>query len=279
MARDDLSSSIVVIMPSALDIPWSHYPTLNFLHGLNGQNAGAFKAWLDSLQGPVEPRIAWYPSAGQDFRPLLYLVESYERTRRPAALVPGSSMPSAPDLFLFTDQVGVNWTLPYHFKPHEDDRTRMTLAQVEVLSPALYGTDPVHFLSIKVSSDKLGEFIQPVLYVQCQNAPFCAHVLLRNHVRCSHVVHVRYGGDTGSWGAWLPNVLRRLHAEVYLSDDHRYWTDGDDDLVQRFPALGPRHKGDQQELPLPDGLLLTKVREVHKPNWGVNPVKWYLVGH
>ena len=188
-------------------------------------------------------------------------------------------MPPAPDLFLFTDQVDLDWTIPYYSKPHEDDRTRMTLAHVEALSPAFRGRYPVHFLSIKVRSDKLGEFIQPVLYVQCRNAPFCAHVLLRNQVRCSHVVHVRYGGDTGSWGAWLPNVLRKLRAEVYLSDDHRYWTDGDDDLVQRFPALGPRHKGDQHELPLPDGLLLTKVRVVDKPNWGMNPVKWYLVGH
>jgi hypothetical protein len=37
---------------------------------LNGGCHGAFHKWLDQLKR--EPPIAWYPSAGEDFRDLLY---------------------------------------------------------------------------------------------------------------------------------------------------------------------------------------------------------------
>ena len=41
------------------------------LLNLNGNKTGQLKKFLDVFEG--EPRIAWYPSAGEDFRPLLYL--------------------------------------------------------------------------------------------------------------------------------------------------------------------------------------------------------------
>jgi hypothetical protein len=41
------------------------------LEHLNGNKAGQLNNFLDNFEG--EPRIAWYPSAGEDFRALLYL--------------------------------------------------------------------------------------------------------------------------------------------------------------------------------------------------------------
>ena len=45
--------------------------SIEFLQSLNGHNRGALRNWLDRLDH--EPRIAWYPSAGEDFRDLMYL--------------------------------------------------------------------------------------------------------------------------------------------------------------------------------------------------------------
>ena len=47
------------------------------LYNLNGNRTGEFKKFLDGING--EPRIAWYPSAGEDFRALIYLDPSYSK--------------------------------------------------------------------------------------------------------------------------------------------------------------------------------------------------------
>jgi hypothetical protein len=47
------------------------------LYKINGNRTGEFKKFLDGING--EPRITWYPSAGEDFRALLYLDPSYSK--------------------------------------------------------------------------------------------------------------------------------------------------------------------------------------------------------
>jgi len=46
-----------------------------FLKELNGDRKGKFAGVIRDL--PDSPRIAWYPSAGVDFRDLLYLSSQY----------------------------------------------------------------------------------------------------------------------------------------------------------------------------------------------------------
>jgi len=48
-----------------------------FLEMLNGDRKGPFSRFL-AKAGP-EPAICWYPSAGQDFRDVLYLDPAYAR--------------------------------------------------------------------------------------------------------------------------------------------------------------------------------------------------------
>ena len=80
------------------------------LLNLNGNNKGEFQKFLDKVKG--EPRIAWYPSAGEDFRALLYLDPSYSRINPASVLEPQS-----PDIFLFTDYY------PWKYSRFLDDRT------------------------------------------------------------------------------------------------------------------------------------------------------------
>jgi len=62
------------------------------LNALAGATAGAFRQWLDEFEG--EPRVAWYPSVGRDFRDLLYL------SRKISELYPPSKPePLPPDVF------------------------------------------------------------------------------------------------------------------------------------------------------------------------------------
>ena len=70
--------------------------SIQLLTELNGSKKGALKKFIDTFKG--EPRIAWYPSAGVDFRALLYLSPQY------AASDPVDvEEPQTPDIFLFTD--------------------------------------------------------------------------------------------------------------------------------------------------------------------------------
>ena len=66
------------------------------LINLNGNKTGQLKKLLDNFEG--EPRIAWYPSAGEDFRPLLYLHPKFSNLNRGIR-----QEPQTPDLFIFTD--------------------------------------------------------------------------------------------------------------------------------------------------------------------------------
>ena len=97
------------------------------LEALNGGSRGAFRSWLDNFQG--EPRIAWYPSAGEDFRDTLYLHPNF------AKLVPSTQTePSSPDIFLHTDY------FPWKYsnfldtrRIYVDDRTSVYLKSMEEL--------------------------------------------------------------------------------------------------------------------------------------------------
>lgn len=66
------------------------------LYSLNGEKNGQFKRFLDSFVGV--PRIAWYPSGGEDFRALLHLHPAYSQINRAKG-----EEPAPPDIFLYTD--------------------------------------------------------------------------------------------------------------------------------------------------------------------------------
>lgn len=97
-----------------------------FLEHLNGENRGAFRRWLDGLSG--EPRIAWYPSSGGDFRDLLYLHGNYAKLSPPSEIEP-----PPPDLYLHTDYSPGFSGFSGGQKLHEDTRTTIKVREVEEL--------------------------------------------------------------------------------------------------------------------------------------------------
>jgi hypothetical protein len=138
------------------------------LYNLNGNANGLFKKHLDGFKG--EPRIAWYPSAGEDFRALLYLSpkfsdlfeevlngeklpqflqhdEDYNLQRVLRKLPQGDEalrkkLPAPPDLFLFTDYY------PWEGSTFLDKRTirtdEFTTVSVENLEELPHLNLPLH---------------------------------------------------------------------------------------------------------------------------------------
>ncbi|PMP84152.1 MAG: hypothetical protein C0175_00615, partial [Caldisericum exile] len=100
--------------------------SINLLKYLNGNKNGYFKRYIDRLKN--DPLIAWYPSAGNDFHPLLYLSPAYSRYNPPKENVEESF----PDIFLFTDYYP--WeNFSFSTTIYQDKRTNITVNNIEEL--------------------------------------------------------------------------------------------------------------------------------------------------
>jgi len=250
------------------------------LFSLNGNNNGAFRRWLDNFDG--EPRIAWYPSAGEDFRDLLYLHPTYSKIN-PAS----KPEPQCPDIFLHTDYFP--WRTSRfldHSTIHKDSRTLISVKSIEELPlcelpldemivdfpKGSHATGRVLFLEIEVHSTVLGTFTTPLIYAFVENAAFCAdHILPQNSV-FSHIVHVRYGGGLGgggkSNGIWLLNILQQVQCEVFITDSHHSKRSGDERIYNLYPSLA----GNEDES------KLEPIRVIKSEGWSDHGnVSWNIV--
>ena len=224
--------------------------SIQLLNKLAGNSNGSFRKLIDNLNEKAAQKIAWYPSAGRDFRALLYLHPLYNKFN-PAS----KEEPAPPDLFVFTDYHG-DYNLKFLDKLFifEDRYTKIKVESKEELPelklrlrPELIGlsrseaTNRVVFLNISVSSNKLGSYNAPVIYACAENTEFFRSALLRTNSIISHVIHIRYGGGCGgggtSSGIWLLKALKLLKTEIYITDNHHYWQSGDEFAISLCPEL------------------------------------------
>jgi len=249
------------------------------LINLNGNKLGELKRFLDDFQG--EPRIAWYPSAGNDFRALFYLHPSYSQLN-PA----NEQEPKPPDLFLFTDYFPweslnfLNSKIIY-----SDSRTKVIIEYIEELPKLNLPlhknlvhfkdgsslTNRVVFLKIRIESNKLGIISYPVVYAFAENESFYCDKLIPNEASISHIIHVRYGGGFGGGGSaagvWLLNVLKRLNCELFVTDGHHYMQFGDILAFNLCPSI-----------PKFSDVQLKPIRVIPSQSWSDHgDVSWNLV--
>jgi len=250
------------------------------LYSLNGTNNGAFRRWLDNFKG--EPSVAWYPSAGEDFRDLLYLNPKFSEIE-PAS----KTEPKSPDIFLHTDFFP--WsssTFLDNRTIHKDDHTTVSVKSIEEL-PACnlpldneivdfargsHATGRVLFLEVEIQSDTLGNFNAPVIYAFVENAAFCAKKILPYDGRLSYIIHVRFGGGCGgggkSTGIWLLNILQKVRCEVFVSDSHYARQSGDERIYQLYPNLAGNEDTSQLE----------QIRVIASERWSQHgDVTWNIV--
>lgn len=249
------------------------------LMSLNGNNKGGLQHFLDTFDG--DPRIAWYPSAREDFRALMYLDSRFSK------LNPASEIePRPPDIFLFTDYYP--WkssTFLDNRIIYSDNKTTVRIEQIEelpklnlTLHPELASfpegskaTNRALFLTIRITSNKLGSISYPVIYAFSENETFFCSKLVPNNAAISHIIHVRYGGGCGGGGrasgVWLVNVLKTLSCEVFITDGHYFWQSGDNFALTLCSSI-------QRE----SDVKLKPIRVVPSYLWsGHGDVTWNLV--
>ena len=250
-----------------------------FLENINGGKNGRLKKYIDRFDGV--PRIAWYPSAGTDFRALLYLHPNYSKLNPPT-----DNEPTCPDIFLFTDYFP--WKRDRFLDSSllfSDGRTSITVEYIEEL-PRLNlpikeelvrfpegseATDRAIFLTVRVVSDKLGNYTFPVIYAFAVNETFYCSKMAPLKAVVSHIIHIRYGGGLGGGGkaagAWLLNVLLKLRCELFISDGHHYWQSGDKFAMESC-----------SEIPRECEVQLNKIRTLDSTKWSDHgDVDWNLV--
>lgn len=245
---------------------------------LNGNNNGKFKKYLEKLSD--NPCIAWYPSAGEDFRALLYLNPEFSR------LNPATQVETLfPEIFIFTDYFP--WTFSTFLDSkivHDDGRTKITVNTIEEL-PGLglpiddeivdftegsVATGKVLFLELIVESNVLGKRKYPLIYAFVENEPFCSKILLTQKSTISHIIHIRYGGGCAggghSSGIWLLNVLKRLNCKVFISDGHYFLQEGDKAAYKLYPNL----KGTAPKMNV--------IRTINSENWSEHgDISWNVI--
>ena len=256
--------------------------SLALLNYLNGKNKGIFYSWLQGQK--KNPHIAWYPSAGTDFRPLMYLHGSLTQ------LVPAE--PSFPDIFIYTDYFpwkdSTFLDSPLIF---QDASTKITVEEIEQL-PNLHLTfsdqivhfpegsqasNKVVFMKVKVESERLGTICYPVLYAFVENEAFFSEVLLPKRASISHILQIRYGGGFGGGGyargTWILHVLQLLNTKMLIACNS--------DIGLGIYNSGP---GDQYfleqnpNIPRTPYQDLTSIRETVGKQWSsYGDVIWYLV--
>ncbi|MBP7653910.1 hypothetical protein KA977_10845 [Candidatus Dependentiae bacterium] len=250
----------------------------DLLNFFNGNNRGLLKYYLD-CKLPDNLNIAWYPSAGKDFRALLYLTQKY------AELNPASSNENFfPNFYLFTDYDNYFFSSIYENSTiHSDKNTEIILNNYEELPNLELPLDKeivncyegsemtgrLFFLEIQVKSKKIGDFICPVIYAFVENESFCSKILLSQKTSLSHIIHIRYGAPSGGGkasGIWLLNVLKKLNCKVFISDGSFNLSDGDIAAYTLYPNL----KGEPP--------VMETIRKINSESWsGHGNVSWNII--
>lgn len=154
---------------------------------------------LDSLQTQIGdfPNIAWYPSAGLDFRDLMEV----NRTQ------------IEPDIFFHTDYSS-NWVKFERGEVFNDQWTNVYIkgiTELKFIKKINYRINPdfvdfpehaysrpkIFLLDVQIQSGFYGQINKPVIYFFMENINFLDEVLLKNNIKLSHFIKVREGCGMG----------------------------------------------------------------------------------
>lgn len=162
-----------------------------------------------SCNDPQQPRILWYPSAGNDYRDILELTP--ERASK-------HNINILPEVFIHTD-----YTTNEKFASlncgiiHKDSRTLVKLSDKTELTiskgwrdkikydvcrdfvgfPEIHSEPTIFLLDMAIESRQLGTVKKPVLYFKFENINFFREVVLKQKLNITHFVKVREGCGMG----------------------------------------------------------------------------------
>lgn len=249
--------------------------------------------------------VCWYPSAGSDLRPLLYLSEPFYKKHEELA----NEATTFPDLFILTDYYMKDY-MDYSFtvfpyicsfdKLHnrtlnngdiifQDNRTTLTVnnikeivvnnvaAKMDLISQRIspvYGQG--YYMTIKIDSHgtptkKLGTWETDVIYLYSENTAFAKEILIRNKIDIDYIVRVRYGGAFGgsrkTFGSWLFQLAEQLNVKYYVSSINDLIYKNGDVIALKYLQQNTDF------VPVKPSLIKLYEREWYKRE----PVAWYRV--
>ncbi|MFN4083219.1 MAG: hypothetical protein ACK4K9_06260 [Bacteroidia bacterium] len=250
------------------------------LNHLNGNRFGKLKQFINNCNR--EPRIAWYPSAGEDLRGMRFLHPNFFK-----AYPASENDPAPPDIFIYTDYFPWEQSTfldskliyagnsTYIHIEHIEELPRLNLKPLHYelvdFPQGSIATDRTIYLELMIDDFELGKMYFKIIYAFAENETFFCKKMLPNNANISHVIHVRYGGGGGgggkTWGAWLMHALKLVKCEVYITDNHRPWLPADDFVLNNC-----------KEIPKTADVQLKSIRKMDKEKWNAcNDVDWNLV--
>lgn len=185
-----------------------------------------------------DKRTLWYPSAGNDFRDLIFCSGEY----------PGINI--NPELFIHTDCMqnfdldtpGIVYkdrhTAVTLYKEREFDR--MTAPKTEFAHWESQEAGRIILYRVEIISDRFKKIEKPLIYVICENEWFAAEFLIPNRIAVETVCRVRYGsgfGGAAASGAWLLNTLKILRTRYFISDPISEMNGGNYTVLKKYPQL------------------------------------------
>lgn len=261
---------------------------------------------MNSVQQIIKShnRICWYPSAGADFRELLFLSEQYcawkdvpiAANELPDLFILTDCNPSDTEYCLTTGDTYINdINGPNYYKMGNlfscyKRRTMMTVKDkvklVEKLdiefNHKLYRFDISHnygnafYFTVHIVSKQLGEWDADVLYILAENTSFAFDYLIKNNVTIDYIIKVRYGdafGESTVQGDWLLKLIKPLNTKYYLRNKFspERARDAIDELKNKYP---------ESNMVADDisGLKLQAIHKVDEIRWSwQGDIYWYRV--
>lgn len=193
--------------------------------------------------------ICWYPSAGADFRVLMFLSEQYCKWKNVDI-----EKNILPDLFILTDcnpqdisfvdrrgvsNVGkLNGDNAKELKTlfgSFDGETTISVKEIELLEDLVIQFDKTlcniglsdnygksYYMRVHINSEQLGEWDTDVVYLLTENTGFALKYLIPMGITIDYLVRVRYGdffGGSRLYGEWLLKLLKPLNVKYFLSNE------------------------------------------------------------
>jgi len=198
-------------------------------------------------------RIAWYPSAGTDFRPLFYLNNAFLLNNPPV----NGEDPIEPDIFLFTDYGLYNEIFEKILFDgadpivHDDGRSKVTLSDIADFGQIDFDSYPdyqlteknahffnrVFFFNVTIESSEFGSITKPVLYAFCCNEQICSE--LTHYYDNEYRIISYYGVVIPQEPISIVKTIREIDGRGWSESTRILWQQ-----VRRNPELFPRYKPD-----------------------------------
>ncbi|MEO0022296.1 MAG: hypothetical protein ABIJ93_00340 [candidate division WOR-3 bacterium] len=221
----------------------------NILEPADEKGKELFNKVVESVKN--NPRILWYPSAGNDYRDILELSdisgnitdENQIRGNVNIAYDYDIKKEELPNLFIHNDynrrvvklkkgvvfddgktRVRINGLCRLKIKENVDINYCVDERYAVAPEEYAYKKPVIYLLDVELLSDELGKINKPVIYFMFENINFLQEVLLKHRITVSYIVKVNdgyhsHGGNRISMSVAYP-FLSVLNTKYLIADNH-----------------------------------------------------------